>query len=326
MSKAFNHLRQELFRTNCDVVLALRIAHTIAKKHRMIDFDAWIQNELNGYKCNINELPDYRKIKGNIKAFNPVYGWVPYIFEDTELENLFSTATMYEPISSIVQMCKDEKNNIYTFRYRSDIHKKLEEQADAPMGLDIQLHVNMAHINAIVESVKNRLIEWVIENDDLSDIMDESIKKSQKVDDTKAFIVHGHDEGLREAVARLVEQQGIKPIILFEQPNKGATIIEKFENNSNVGAAICLFTADDVGNAKDSDSPNNRARQNVVFEAGFFIGKFGRKKVIIIADKTVELPSDLQGVVYTDANNWRFDVLKELKAMGYKIDYNKLDN
>lgn len=324
MSKQFEELRRELFKSDCDVVLALRLAHTIAKKNKMNDFDMWIQNELNGYKCTTKALPDYRKIKGNIKALNPFYGWIPYVIEDNELENLFSTATMFEPISSIVQLCKDQKNSIYTFRYRGDIHKKLEEQVDAE--LDIQLHVNIAHICNIIEAVKSRLTEWVIENDIDDNGKTEVMEEPTVVNQKKAFIVHGHDGELRESVARLLEKQGITPIILFEQPNQGATIIEKFEVNSNVGAAICLFSADDIGNTKNAKTMNNRARQNVVFESGFFIGKFGRKRVIIIADKSVELPSDLQGVVYTDVSNWKYDVLKELKAMGYIIDYNKLDS
>ncbi|MBQ3705619.1 MAG: nucleotide-binding protein [Clostridia bacterium] len=324
MSKQFEELRRELFKSDCDVVLALRLAHTIAKKNKMNDFDMWIQNELNGYKCTTKDLPNYRKIKGNIKALNPFYGWIPYVIEDNELENLFSTATMFEPISSIVQLCKDQKNSIYTFRYRGDIHKKLEEQVDAE--LDIQLHVNIAHICNIIEAVKSRLTEWVIENDIDDNGKTEVMEEPTVVNQKKAFIVHGHDGELRESVARLLEKQGITPIILFEQPNQGATIIEKFEVNSNVGAAICLFSADDIGNTKNAKTMNNRARQNVVFESGFFIGKFGRKRVIIIADKSVELPSDLQGVVYTDVSNWKYDVLKELKAMGYIIDYNKLDS
>ena len=67
-----------------------------------------------------------------------------------------------------------------------------------------------------------------------------------------------------------------------------------------------------------------RARQNVVFEAGYFMGKLGRDRVVIIAEKGIELPSDLQGVVYTDRNNWKYDICKELIAMGYNIDLNKL--
>lgn len=140
----------------------------------------------------------------------------------------------------------------------------------------------------------------------------------------KVFIVHGHDGELKHAVARLIEKQGLEAIILSEQANQGKTIIEKFEENSDVSGAICLFTADDLGRAKACKDDQPRARQNVVFEAGYFMGKLGRNRVVIIAENGVELPSDMQGIVYTNKSNWEIEVLKELKAMGYTVDFNKL--
>ena len=140
----------------------------------------------------------------------------------------------------------------------------------------------------------------------------------------KVFIVHGHDNALKQEVARIIEKQGLEAIILSEQANQGKTIIEKIEENSDVGAAICLFTGDDYGRAKDATSENLRARQNVVFEAGYFMGKLGRGNVILIASPDIEIPSDLQGVVYTNKDMWQTDVLRELKAIGYNVDFNKL--
>lgn len=137
------------------------------------------------------------------------------------------------------------------------------------------------------------------------------------------FIVHGHATGLKEAVARMLERQGINAIILQEQVNAGATIIEKFEANSDVDAAICLFTADDVGGLATSEKRDKRARQNVVLETGFFIGKLGRKRVIIIKDPDIEIPSDLDGVVSTKSSNWKISVLQDLKYIGYNVDFNK---
>ena len=67
-----------------------------------------------------------------------------------------------------------------------------------------------------------------------------------------------------------------------------------------------------------------RARQNVVLETGYFWGKLGRDRMVILADKGVELPSDMQGVVYTDTVNWQFSLCKELKQMGYNVDLNCL--
>lgn len=140
----------------------------------------------------------------------------------------------------------------------------------------------------------------------------------------KIFIVHGHDGELKQAVARIIEKQGIEAIILSEQANKGRTIIEKFEDYSDVSGAICLFTADDYGRAKKDEADNTRARQNVVLETGYFMGKLGRDHVVLLADKGIEMPSDLSGVVYTDTAKWEIDLLKELKAMGYTVDFNKL--
>ena len=139
----------------------------------------------------------------------------------------------------------------------------------------------------------------------------------------KVFVVHGHNDALKQEVARIIEKQGIEAVILSEQVNQGKTIIEKIEENADVGAAICLFTGDDCGKAKDVEDENLRARQNVVFEAGYFMGKLGRENVILIANPEIELPSDLQGVVYTNEKSWQIDVLKELKAIGYAIDFNK---
>ena len=85
-----------------------------------------------------------------------------------------------------------------------------------------------------------------------------------------------------------------------------------------------MFTADDLGRAKDESTDNTRARQNVVLETGYFMGKLGRNHVVILADDGIEMPSDLSGVVYTNTGNWKIDLLKELKDMGYTVDFNKL--
>lgn len=154
--------------------------------------------------------------------------------------------------------------------------------------------------------------------------VNENNDNSSSNDFSKVFIVHGHNGELKEAVARIIERQGLEAIILSEQTNCGNTIIEKFEANSNVGAAICLFTADDKGRNASTTSDYDIARQNVVFETGYFIGKLGRKNIIIIAGSTVEMPSDLSGVVYTNQSDWKTEILKELKAIGYDIDLNKL--
>jgi predicted nucleotide-binding protein len=158
----------------------------------------------------------------------------------------------------------------------------------------------------------------------------EAESKSQTVqgDSRRVFVVHGHDEGARESVARFIERIGFEPIILHERPNKGRTIITKFrEEATDIGFAIVLMTPDDYG-AKAGETPTKpRARQNVVFELGFFIGAFGPERVAALVKGDIERPSDFDGVVYIDlddAGGWKQKVGRELQEAGFDIDWNKV--
>lgn len=160
---------------------------------------------------------------------------------------------------------------------------------------------------------------------DFEDESENASAKKKRFANNKVFVVHGHDGELKEKVARRLEQLGIEAIILSEQANRGKTIIEKLEAYSDVHVAIALFTQDDLGSAKDEkENEKYRARQNVVFEAGYFMGYLGRENTIIIVDENIEIPGDLAGMVYTTKDNWEFEMLKELNAAGMKIDMNKL--
>jgi predicted nucleotide-binding protein len=142
----------------------------------------------------------------------------------------------------------------------------------------------------------------------------------------KVFIVHGHDDGARETVARFLERIGLEAIILHEQANQGRTIIEKVVANSDVGFAVVLLTPDDEGCAKGG-KPEPRARQNVLLELGYFIGRLGRDKVCALKRGTLEIPSDFAGVVWEtmDSNGgWKQSLARELEAAGHSIDWNKV--
>src|SRR5216683_3219775 len=139
------------------------------------------------------------------------------------------------------------------------------------------------------------------------------------------FLVHGRNEGVQETVARFVESLGLRVTILHEQPNAGRTLIEKFEDHSDVGFAVVLLTADDVGGLRGApaDSQRPRARQNVILELGFFLGKLKRRKVCALYEDGVELPSDYDGVAFVPldaAGAWRLKLAKELKVAGLPVD------
>ena len=160
------------------------------------------------------------------------------------------------------------------------------------------------------------------------ELVETNMKKTPKsISSKKVFIVHGHDNAAKQSVARFIEKLDFEAIILHEQPNSGKTIIEKFETYSDVGFAIVLLTPDDEGRKRGDDSFKSRARQNVVFELGYFIGKLSRQRVCALYKPSTELPSDFQGVLYTEMDEggaWKMTLAKELKQVGFSIDFEKI--
>ncbi len=152
--------------------------------------------------------------------------------------------------------------------------------------------------DAILNSMLKEIIEYGSGEEEVVSTI--QIENSSSLRNDKIFIVHGHNEILREQSLSLLSTLELESIILHDQPNKGQTLIEKFESNSDVGYALILLTSDDIGCKKDEDYDklSYRARQNVILELGFFLGKLGRDKVCVIYEEGVEIPSDYDGVVY----------------------------
>ena len=140
----------------------------------------------------------------------------------------------------------------------------------------------------------------------------------------KVFIVHGHDEAAKEGMARFLTQIGFEPVILHEQASANRTIIEKFEANADVGFAVVLLTPDDEG-CSVGEIPKPRARQNVIAELGYFVGRLGRARVAVFKKGDVEVPSDFAGVVYTPLDGggaWMRSLGQELQEAGFEINWN----
>jgi predicted nucleotide-binding protein len=144
----------------------------------------------------------------------------------------------------------------------------------------------------------------------------------------RIFIVHGRDGEMREAVARFIGEIGFEPVILHEQANGGRTVIEKFEAHSEPARfAVVLLSGEDEGRLKGTDNLAPRARQNVILELGYFVGKLTRARVCALKRGDLEVPSDIVGVVfepYDDAGAWKQIIARELQAAGYVIDWNKV--
>lgn len=202
------------------------------------------------------------------------------------------------------------------FSKSSVIYEEFLKQEKRRNAYDTNLAI-IKRLKAVFIAAKNEILSNDTVNNKLPDY-----------DPNKVFIVHGHDELSREISARFIEKLDLSPIILKDQASNGETIIEKIESNTDVGFAIIIYTACDLGSAKNNiDNLQPRARQNVVFEHGYLIGKLGRKKVCALVKGDIEKPNDISGLVYIEMDDygaWRFQLIKEMNSAGYTLDSNKI--
>jgi predicted nucleotide-binding protein len=185
-------------------------------------------------------------------------------------------------------------------------------------------------LNNLVEQKKIRKIKGesfkgfdgkTQKGDTYYEIIPELLKRKEgglmNITNNKIFIIHGHDELMKSSVQLLLTRAGLNDIVLHEQPDRGRTIIDKLiEETNDACYAIALLSPDDLG------ENGKRARQNVILEVGYFLGKLGKERVRLLVKENVEIPSDLQGIIYEpfDASgNWRMRLLKEIQAAGIEV-------
>jgi predicted nucleotide-binding protein len=175
---------------------------------------------------------------------------------------------------------------------------------------------------------ENQIKEYVKYYFDYVSQKEKEMKKDMNSTKKNIFIVHGKDENVNKEVELFIGKFDLNPIILKDQPSGGRTIIEKIESNSNISYGIVIYSPCDVGAEKGQESNlKPRARQNVVFEHGYLIGKIGRKNVCaLITDRGIEIPNDISGVVYVEmyTEDWKNKIAKEIKGAGIEIDLDRL--
>ena len=163
MSSVVIELQQELLNKDCDILQALRKAHVIASKLQLHEFDIWIQNELNGYKGEDENFPDYRQMKGTLKAKNPYRGWIPAIITDKNNQQIFNSVPVFESISALIDIEKKTSNGYFYYSYPPELSMKLNQQANTPAYMEIALFINTIHITELIDKVRNCLLEWTLE-------------------------------------------------------------------------------------------------------------------------------------------------------------------
>ena len=153
-----------------------------------------------------------------------------------------------------------------------------------------------------------------------------SITEGTDRPEIRSFIVHGHDhQSLYELKDYLQNTLKLaEPVILRKMPGLGKTLIEKFESEAEaIELVFVLLTPDDeIAQHSERNPQTRRARQNVILELGFFLGKLGRKsgKILLLHKGPVELPSDITGIEFIDITNGIESagetIRREIEALG----------
>lgn len=246
---------------------------------------------------------------------------------------------LVKPIDSKQVLDKVEKEKLNWSKYNSELLNRLFDNSTMAdeynrwFGGAVSMRPSFHElVHDLRESMEDKIARLESIRDRLELIPEIISKSSLKISSkkeigNKVFLVHGHDDAARETVARFLEKLTLEVIILRDEPDKGRTIIEKIEDYSDVGFAVVLLTPDDKGTSVSEEEYKFRARQNVIFEWGYFIGKLGRGRVSALYKEGIEMPSDYSGVLYIPFDNnggWQMKLAREIREAGLDIDINKL--
>ena len=237
------------------------------------------------------------------------------------MDSLFSSTSIRENDYAIFAFTEPETKVIRGVKISVDLMSRIEHYTQS-------MNVSIDSLKGIYERLE--LYDDYSETSQRTPCHEDISDNSTHTLCEEVFIVHGRNEAAKHAIARFVERLGLKAIILDEQPDDGLTIIEKLEREAqNVGFAIAALTPDDVGALKDEadEQLKLRARQNVIFELGYFMGKLGRPRVCLLIEGELENPSDLDGLLYvpmSSSNEWQLKLAAAMQRAGLPVNLNKL--
>lgn len=203
MSSLVLDLQQEVLKSDCDTINALRKAHLIATKLRHNEFDTWIQLELNGYDLKEKDsIPEYRKVNGTLKAFNPYNGWISAQCPDDEFEKMICEQKLWQSIGELQELYIQSSTGAFIYQFPAGQMEALSSLFDTPIPMQFALHISTHLLKTIIEKVKNCILEWTIrleaegiigENMRFSNEETNSAKEvPQQINNYYGTVVHGN--------------------------------------------------------------------------------------------------------------------------------------
>jgi predicted nucleotide-binding protein len=235
----------------------------------------------------------------------------------------------------IISLLKLENNSSNLVAEIDELIEEIKSTFSHSEKLD-EIFINLQNLKKTSNISKFKILQSKIESSilmqtfnvthELSMSLIESVEsiKLKNLNFTEVFIVHGHDEEMKIIAEEFILSLGLKPIIFHKAPNHSRTIIQKLNDLSDVNFVIILLSGDDYGFSRCTSNHNAklRARQNVIFEMGYFLGKIGQNRTFTLfkSSKNFEFPSDLASILYEpldEKGDWKIKLIEELKLIGY---------
>ncbi|MGB4984414.1 MAG: hypothetical protein WBO70_01390 [Erysipelotrichaceae bacterium] len=235
MENLILELQKEISNQECDIISILRKAHIIAFKLNMSDFDNWIYNELNGYYNKI-EIPEYRKIKGELIADHPLRGWDTVLIQDPTLEARISESEIKQPIFEIIDKC-NSSNGYIILGFDDSVTKVLNDMLNSPPMKRFGVQISKSRLQEVIEKVKNTILDWTLklqENGTLESDMTVTQREKLQAQTINNYYVNSNIVNSPTNNCQIISGDNNKVIFDYKQASNDIKTIKEKINNSDL--------------------------------------------------------------------------------------------
>lgn len=169
-------LQQEAYNSKDSISSLLRKAYAVSRKLKIKEFEQWINSELYGYKCDYDDIPEYRIVSGDTRGFNPYNGWIPVIIDNTDIAQVLSSRRIPDPVTSLEVLINSD-NNFLTIPFPNSIRKQIAEWAQ--FNTNFCMFISKSQVEGILETVRNIVLDWALRLEE-DGIMGEDMKFTEK--------------------------------------------------------------------------------------------------------------------------------------------------
>lgn len=157
-------LLQDIADPKISVAAVLRTAKIIATKLEQTDVLVWVNKELNGYDADDKSLPEYRRLRGVLKAREYGSAWMPVLFENPDHERMCSQAPIGAALGSIERELTDRTDGSFSLSLSPE-RRAILRKAIGGKDADLNLGLGLGQVQSVIDSVRNLLLDWALQLD-----------------------------------------------------------------------------------------------------------------------------------------------------------------